>query len=99
MTTFIDAFRQMVLPDLRKACRLQALSVARERCDFTDAYAAVMAQARRRGAAHLPDHALIDLEAWIDTTILKTITDIETRPEAAREIVDEALEGMWATMT
>lgn len=91
MSNFAAAFREIVVPDLRRACRLQALAVARERCNFTDAWIAVMAQARRRGATHLPTSIIIDLEAWIDTTILQTIADIETRPEAAREIVDGAL--------
>lgn len=97
MSTFFAAFHEMVVPDLRRACRLQALAVARERCGFTDAWIAVMAQAGRRGASHLSDEVLMELEEWIDTTILKAITDIETRPEAAREIVDEALGAMWAT--
>jgi hypothetical protein len=36
---------------------------------------------------------LDELEDWIDTTILKTIVDIENRPEAAGEIVEEVLEA------
>lgn len=91
MSDFSATFREIVVPDLRRACRLNALAVARERCSFTDAWIAVMAQARRRGATHLPTAIIIDLEAWIDTTILQTIADIEIRPETAREIVDEAL--------
>lgn len=91
MSNFSATFREIVVPDLRRACRLNALAVARERCSFTDAWIAVMAQARRRGATHLPMAIIIDLEAWIDTTILQTIADIEIRPETAREIVDEAL--------
>jgi hypothetical protein len=38
---FPTAFRDLVVPPLRLACRLQALSIARERCSFTDAYFAV----------------------------------------------------------
>jgi hypothetical protein len=94
---FATAFREIVVPDLRLACRLQALAVARERCSFTDAWVVGMEQAVRRGATHLPDHQLTELEAWIDTTILKAISDIEARPEAAREIVDEALGDEWQT--
>lgn len=91
MSNFADAFRELVVPDLRRTCRLQALAVARERCSFTDAWIAVMAQARKRGATHLPTNILMDLGEWIEITILETITDLETRPAAAREIVAEAL--------
>lgn len=98
MSSFADAFYAIARPELRRACRMQALAVARERCDFTDAHTAVMAQARRRGSSHLPSPVMLDLMGWVDTTILKTIADIEIRREAAREIVDETLEAMWATM-
>lgn len=97
MSTFQAAFREIVVPDLRRACRLQALSVARQRCTFMDAHASVMAQARSRGALHLPDGILLDLEVWIDATILRTATDVEIRPEAAREIVAEC-EATWQTI-
>lgn len=92
MTTFADAFREIVVPDLRRSCRLNALAVARDRCSFTDAYVAVFRQALARGASHLPNGRLADLEEWTQVTILQTIVDIENRPEAAREIVDETLE-------
>lgn len=87
------------MPELRRACRLHALSVARDRCGFTDATVAVLRHAMSRGASHLPNRILVDLEDWIQTAILKTIADIENRPEVARQIVDETLEGMWATTT
>lgn len=91
MNAFADAFRAIVMPDLRCACRLQALAVARERCSFTEASIAVMAHARSRGATHLPTDILMDLEEWIEITILETIADVETRPSAAPEIVAETL--------
>lgn len=99
MSTFAVAFREIVVPDLRRRCRLHALSVARDRCGFTDATVAALRHAMSRGASHLPNGILVDLEDWIQTTILKTIDDIENRPEAAREIVDEALEAMWPATT
>lgn len=91
MSTFAATYREIVMPDLRRACQGQALSLARGRCSFTEAYDAVFALARRRGALHLPTNLLADLEGWIDTTLLRTVVDIETRPEAARKIVDEIL--------
>lgn len=99
MSTFSAAFREIVVPDLRRSCRLHALSVARDRCSFMDAHAAVMALALKRGMLHLPGDVLIDLETWIDTIVLKTVIDIENRHEAAREIVDEALEALWPATT
>lgn len=99
MSTFQAAFRELVVPDLRRACRHQALSVARDRCGFTDANIAVYRMATARGATHLPDGILLDLEVWIQTVILKTVVDIENRPEAAREIVDEILEATWRATT
>lgn len=97
MSDLSAAFRELVVPDLRRACRLHALSVARERCDFTAAYCAVMAQSERRGSMHLPPRTFMELEQWVAATIAKTITDIDRNPEVARQIVDEALEGMWET--
>lgn len=91
MSTFTSAFREIVVPDLRRACRLQALAIVRERCDFMAAHVAVMRIARARGALSLADQLLADLDDWIDTTLLKTVADIETRPDAAREIVAETL--------
>lgn len=93
MSTFHAAFREIVVPDLRRACRLQALSIVRGRCDFIEAHTAVMGMARARGALSLADQLLADLDDWIDTTILKTIADINTRSDASREIVDETLEA------
>ena len=97
MSTFSATFRETVVPALRSECRLQALSLARGRCDFSEAYDAVFLTARERGALHLPDNVLLDLEGWLATTILRTIEDIEARPEAAREIVDEVLGAGWPT--
>lgn len=102
MSTFAATFRELVMPDLRRMCRLQALAVARGRCGFSDASNSVFAHARARGATHLPVSLIADngqrrdlileLHDWIDVTILKTIADVESRPDAAREIVDETLE-------
>lgn len=97
MANFAATFRDLVMPDLRRSCRTQALAVARDRCGFTEASAAVLDQARRRGAAHLPDSLINDLIDWIDTTVLRTIVDIENEPNAARGIVDEALGAEWRT--
>lgn len=91
MSTFAATFRELVMPDLRRASRLQALSIYRGRCGFTEAADAVLADARRRGAMHLQPILMAELMDWIDVTLLRTVVDIETRPEAAREIVDEAL--------
>lgn len=99
MSTFAAAFREIVMPDLRRRCRISALMVARERWSFTEASSHTFDLARARGAAHLPDGVLTDLHGWIDSTLLRTIADIETRPDAAREIVDEDLGAAWPKMT
>lgn len=96
MSSFAAAFRDLVMPDLRRSCRLQALSMARDRCDFSEATDAVLAQAQRRGATHLPDGLISELIDWIDATLLRTVAEIETKPDAAREIVDEALRPLEA---
>lgn len=105
MTTFADSFRELVTPDLRRSCRLQALAVARGRCSFSEAADAVWRQAVERGALYLPRLCIddewvdpdVEIQDWIATTISRTIADIDAREEAAMEIVDEALEPLEAS--
>lgn len=79
------------MPGLRRFVRIQALCVARGHCSFSDATDAVFHRARARGVMHLPTDLIGEMEVWIASTILRTIDDIESRPEAGREIVDEWL--------
>jgi len=79
------------MPKLLREVRLQALSVARNRCTFDEAVDFVACRARALGANRLGDNGLAEIDDWIATRFLDVIDDIDTRPEAAAEIVDEAL--------
>lgn len=93
MSTFAAAFKEIVIPDLRRHCRLQAVFVAHGRKSFTDGTGVVWHYAMARGAGHLPLPNIDQLGDWIDTTVLQTIAEIETSPETAPSIVDEYLEA------
>jgi hypothetical protein len=91
MTTFAAKFRELVMPDLRRAVRLQAFALSRGRCTFTEASGGIWRLARKRGACHLSPSLIAELDDWIDATLLAAVVEIEANPLLAREIVDEAL--------
>lgn len=93
MSTFATTFRELVMPDLRLRCRLQAVLVYRGRRSFTEGTGAVWHYAASRGATHLPDAIIDQLDDWIDTTTLNTIAEIEALPDTAPAIVNEYLEA------
>lgn len=84
------------MPDLRRSCRLEALAITHGLSGFAESSAAVMTHARSRGATHLPSGLVDELIDWIDTTILRTIAEIEQRPTVADEIMDETVRAMEA---
>lgn len=100
MATFAAAFRELVMPDLRMMCRTQALFVALDQCAFTEASAAVMGHATTRGASKLPDNLILELQDWIDTTILREIDGHAATAEAVRHFTDHPGRGEaeWGTM-
>lgn len=95
MTTFAEAFRDIVAPDLLAAARLQALAVAAGRHSFSDAHEAVFRLARQRGALFLPINLIMDLDGWIGTQILEAIAEFEQSPDARREFVHAVTEGIF----
>lgn len=98
--TFAAAFRELVMPDLRQHCRTQALFVALDHSTFTEASAAVMAQAAERGASKLPNNLLLELQDWINATILREIDGHAATAEAVRYFTDHpaGCEAEWRTM-
>jgi hypothetical protein len=93
VSNFATAFRELVMPDMRRMCRLQAVFIAHGRHSFTHGSGVAWRLATRRGATHLPVAVVDQLDDWIDTTILTTIAEIEASPDTAPAIVDEYLEA------
>ena len=104
MANFSDAFRAMVGPDLRRMCANRGLFVALGLDGFADACDEVIAEARKRGAAHLPDAVHRQLEDWISATLLEAIDAAMPTVRAAEAATDSRLwavilERPWPTMT
>lgn len=102
--TFAAAFREHVQPDLKRLCRVQGLLVALERRSFAEAYEAVFADARRRGALMLPADLFAGLENWITCSILAAETEFRPSVEEYRALADrvaadiERCEAAWQMM-
>lgn len=101
--TFSEAFRQHVVPDIQRLCRVHGLFLALDRTTFTDAYDEVMSVARRRGAGHLPPNS-DPLEDWIMRSILLAEAEFRPEVEATRAMANKVAadiarcEAAWLTM-
>ena len=92
MSTFLATFREIVIPDLRRQCQRLGLTVALGVDTYGEAYDRVFAHARERGALHLADGELGQLEEWISATLLHAVAAQE---HAARRLEEF---GVWPTM-
>ena len=93
MTTFAAAFRELVTPDLARMCCARGLFIALGVSGWNEAFAEVVAEARRRGAGHLPAHAFAQLEEWVAATLLAAVDKAEAENEAFAAMPNAAL---WA---
>jgi hypothetical protein len=73
MSTFAITFRELIMDDLRRLCEREAIPVAWEEKEFSDAWLVVMREANRRGAKHLPSHLQDELDWWICRTITSEV--------------------------
>ena len=87
-TFFAHNFRELVMPSLRRRCRVAAFCLERGQWSFSEASAFVWSLAHARGASHLPNAVLFDLAQWIDSQILSASIEFEA-PDKRREIIDE----------
>jgi len=92
MSTFGTAFRTHAAPRLAHACRVHATSIVCGLETWADAYSAILADARQRGATHLPQHLLDGLEDWIATTMLAEIEAAEAVAAPMRAAADDTAE-------
>jgi hypothetical protein len=90
MTTFPQAFRELVTPALRTRCRTAGFCIERGRWTFTEGETFVMDLARARGALQLPDRILLELEDWISGQILAASAEMEDA-DVRRAYVDEVV--------
>lgn len=82
MSTFPAAFNAIVMPDIRKAARLQGLLVAIDHITFGEAEGALWAMAAKRGAYSLPNALQTELGDAIQLLLLTALTEAEAaRPE------------------
>jgi len=87
-------FRDHVMPRLRQQVTLQSFLIACGSATYAEGYDAVLAQARRYGALHLPERLRVwdeaaarfrtirpraELEDWIATSLLTGILQAEPR--------------------
>lgn len=94
MSTFAATFRNIVMPRLRRQARVQGLFVALDLRTFSEACSSVWADASRRGAAHLPDSLIDELNDWIATQVLNAAIEFEpTEEDKARA------ERVWADVS
>ena len=104
MTTFPATFRELVIPDLRRLCRVHGLFVALDNRTFSEAFSAVWQEASCRGALLLPDNLMLEIEEWVMLTILKHEAEFRPSIEEYRRMADrviediERCEAQWGTM-
>jgi hypothetical protein len=77
--SFAHQFRQHVTPRLRAVAERQAFFMACDSQDWSEAYQAVMDEALRYGATHLPNDTFVELSDWIGATLIAEITAAEQR--------------------
>ncbi len=73
MNGFARHFRALVTPKLRNLAVAEAVCVLAGVETFSGSCDAVMHYARSRGALHMSDHDLADLEEWIAVEVLTAI--------------------------
>lgn len=88
MTGFSEHFRQLVGPRLAALAKLQGTYLAMGIAAFNDAHSAVMAEARRLGACHLPSDKLTELDDWISARLLHEADAIQPVLDEVRELSD-----------
>lgn len=91
---FDNAFRDLVVPDLRKRCRFMGSQIALDLVGFDDACVAVMAEARRRGASRLSVERYEGLEDWVGKIILTVESEYRKEVLEYRAIVDWVAEDI-----
>jgi hypothetical protein len=73
MSAFSAAFRDIVVPILRREIAIEALHVAYGRQGWSESYDEVVHLAISRGALHLPDEEWDRLRDWIAARMLRWI--------------------------
>lgn len=104
VSTFAATFREIVMPMLKSRARVQGLFLALGRRTFTEAYDEVFGLASARGALHLDDSLLSELEGWIAKELIASCNEFEPQVEERRQIADRVAvdvarcEAAWTTM-
>jgi hypothetical protein len=102
VSSFAAAFRDLVTPRLAALCLTHGDAVALGASTWPEAFADVIAEARAKGALHLPDDVYLQLEEWVAATLLAAIDKAETENEAYAAMPNAALwaiilERPWST--
>lgn len=89
MTTFAQAFREHVIPDILRMIESHAVDVVWERLDFSEAINAAETEARRRGLCYLEDFVIDDFHDWVlatlTTEVARHIPAVQQAWDAERE--------------
>jgi hypothetical protein len=81
---FAASFLAHVVPSLRVLVNSHALLLELDDEAFDEAFGAVMAEAIRQGAAHLPDEHFSALDDWIGSALLDAAAEARERIEPQR---------------
>ena len=73
MATFAAAFREIVIPDLRKACVVQGMYLSAGLATWPEAFGEVLKLATDRGALHLPSSDWDGLTDWIAAELTRDV--------------------------
>ena len=86
--SFAEDFRRHVIPELREMLRKRGLFLALDMVGFDEACSEVMLEARKRGAKHLDDDAITELDDWIACTLLEQCKKFEPAVAQSAEVAD-----------
>lgn len=92
--TFAAEYRRIVVPRLQRMARFQGLLIATGAQDFSDAFATIMREALRLGAAHLAPDNLPDLEDAVTEWLLAAIDAVQPAWDAAQRLADRVAHDM-----
>ena len=91
---FAEHFRARVAPDLRCLCEGWAWGVAADLSDFLDAHSAVMREAYKRGAGHLPQELEAELDSWVAITLCDAVATAMPGVKAHKAMLDRVWDDL-----
>lgn len=94
-SAFADAFRAHAVPKLSRLCEAHGLFIALGLETVSEAHAAVISEAWRADAQHLPEEHFAELEDWLFDTLMTAAVSkqamIEARDASVAHVTEDVM--------